>query len=64
MKEYYSYKIEIYVNQKPTGDVTICRLHQSLRLHSQREDGTNPTSIRSTKRNRSSNNDSLQKTPK
>ena len=32
-----------------------------LRFHSQREDGTNPTSIRPTKRNRSSDNDSLQK---
>ena len=28
-------------------------------IHSQRKDGTNPTSIRPTKRNRSSNNDSL-----
>ena len=47
--------------KKPTGDITICRLYQGLRFHSQREDGTNPTSIRPTKRNRSSNNDSLQK---
>ena len=36
-------------------------LYQGLWFHSQREDGTNPTSTRSTKRNRSSNNDSLQK---
>ena len=43
------------------GDITICRLYQGLRFHSQREDGRNPTSIRPTKRNRSSNNDSLQK---
>ena len=42
-------------------DITICRLYQGLRFHPQREDGTNPTSIRPTKRNRSSNNDSLQK---
>ena len=41
--------------------VTICRLYQGLRFHPQREDGTNLTSIRPTKRNRSSNNDSLQK---
>ena len=47
--------------QKPTSDITICRLYQGLRFHTQREDGTNPTSIRPTKRNRSSNNDSLQK---
>ena len=47
--------------KKPTGDITFSRLNQGLRFHSQREDGTNPTSIRSTKRNRSSNNDSLQK---
>ena len=31
--------------QKPIGDITICRLYQGLRFHSQREDGTNPTSI-------------------
>ena len=48
-------------SKKPTGDITICRLYQGLRFHSQRKDGTNPTSIRPTKRNRSSNNDSLQK---
>ena len=47
--------------EKPTGDITICRLYQGLRFHPQREDGTNPTSIRPTKRNRSSNNNSLQK---
>ena len=47
--------------KKPTSDITICRLYQGLRFHSQREDGTNPTSIRPTKRNRSSNNDSLSK---
>ena len=41
------------------GDITICRLYQGLRFHSQREDETNPSSIRPTKRNRSSNNDSL-----
>ena len=45
----------------PTGDITICRLYPGLRFHSQREDGTNPTSIRPTQRNRSSNNNSLQK---
>ena len=45
--------------KKPTDDITICRLYLGLRFHSQREDGTNPTSIRPTKRNRSSNNDSL-----
>ena len=37
------------------------RLYQGLRFHTQREDGANPTSIRPTKRNRSSDNDSLQK---
>ena len=47
--------------KKPTGDITICRLYKGLRFHTEREDGTNPTSIRPTKRNRSSNNDSLQK---
>ena len=47
--------------KKPSGDITICRLYQGLRLHPQRENGTNPTSIRPTKRNRSSNNDPLQK---
>ena len=31
--------------KKPTGDITICQLHQGLRFHSQREDGTNATSI-------------------
>ena len=45
--------------KKPTGDIIICRLYQGLRFHSQREDGTNLTSIRPTKINRSSNNDSL-----
>ena len=44
--------------KKPSGDITICQLYQGLRFHPQ---GTNPTSIRPTKRNRSSNNDSLQK---
>ena len=34
--------------EKPTGDITICRLYQGLRFHSQRKDGTNPTSIRPT----------------
>ena len=29
--------------KKPTGDVTICRLYQGLRFHSQGEGGTNPT---------------------
>ena len=51
----------IPTGKKPTGDITICWLCQSLQFHSQREDGTNPTSIQPTKRNRSSNNDSLQK---
>ena len=45
--------------KNPTDDITICLLYQGLRFHSQREDGTNPTSIRPTKRNRSSNNDYL-----
>ena len=36
-------------------------LYQGLRFHTQREDGANPTSLRPTKRNRSSDNDSLQK---
>ena len=43
--------------KKPSGDITICRLYQGLRFHTQMEDGANPTS----KRDRSSNNDSLQK---
>ena len=47
--------------KKLTGDITICRFYQGLRFHSQREDGTIPTSIRPTRRNRCSNNDSLQK---
>ena len=47
--------------KKPTSDITICRLCEGLRFHTQREDGTNPTSIPTTKRNSSSNNDSLQK---
>ena len=47
--------------KKPSGDITICRLYQGLRFHPQRENGTNSTSIRPTKRNRSSNNDSQQK---
>ena len=34
--------------KKPTIDITICRLYQGLRFHSQRKDGTNPTSIRPT----------------
>ena len=44
---------------KPTGDNTICRLYQGLWFHSQREDGINPSGIRSTKRDRRSNNVSL-----
>ena len=36
-------------------------LQATLLFHPQRENGTNPTSIRPTKRNRSSNNDPLQK---
>ena len=47
--------------KKPSGDITICRLYQGLRFHTQTEDGTNPTTIRPTKRNHSSNNDPLQK---
>ena len=47
--------------KKLTGDNTICRLYQGLRFHTQRKDGANPTSIRPTKRNSSSDNDSLQK---
>ena len=45
--------------KKPTGDNTICHLYQGLWFHSQREDGTKPTSIRHTKRDHRSNNDSL-----
>ena len=47
--------------KKLTGDITICRFYQGLRFHSQREDGTNPITIRPTRSNRSSNNDSLLK---
>ena len=36
--------------KKPTGDNTICQLYQGLWFHSQREDGTNSTSIRHTKK--------------
>ena len=39
----------------------MCRLYQGLWFHSQREDGTNSTSIRHTKRDRHSHNDSLYK---
>ena len=53
--------LEGVTGKKPTSDINICRLYQGLRFHSQREDGANPTSIRPTKRNRSSDNDSLQK---
>ena len=53
--------LELAKGKKSTDDITICRLYQGLRFHSQREDGTNPTSIRPTKRNRSSNNNSRQK---
>ena len=42
--------LDAYVQKKPAGDITICRLYQGLRFHSQREDGTNPTSIRPTKK--------------
>ena len=38
------------MGKKPTSDITICRLYQGLRFHTQREDGTNPTSIRPTKK--------------
>ena len=41
-----------------------CRLYQGLRFHTQREDGANPTSIRPTKRNRSSDNWFCTETPK
>ena len=34
--------------KKPTSDINICRLYQGLRFHSQRKDGTNPTSVRHT----------------
>ena len=34
--------------KKPTSDITICWLYQGLRFHSQKKDGTNPTSIRPT----------------
>ena len=45
--------------QKPAGDNSICRLYQDLWFHSQREDGTNPTSIQHTERDRRINYDSL-----
>ena len=47
--------LEGVLAKKHTGDITIRRLYQGLRFHSQREDGTNPTSIRPTKGNRSYN---------
>ena len=31
-----------------TSDINICRLYQGFRFHSQRKDGTNPTSVRHT----------------
>ena len=34
--------------KKPTSDINICQLYQGLRFHSQRKDGTNPTSVRHT----------------
>ena len=55
----YLYNPSRRTGKKPTGDNTICRLYQGLRFHSQREDGTNPTSIWHTKRDCRSNNDSL-----
>ena len=45
--------------KNPTGDNTICWLYQGLWFHSQKENGTNSTSIWHTKRVRRSNNDSL-----
>ena len=45
--------------KKTTGDNTICWLYQGLWFHSQREDGTNSTSLRHTKRDHRGNNDSL-----
>ena len=43
--------MKAYGQKKPTDDITICQLHQCLRFHSQREDGTNSNSIQPTKRN-------------
>ena len=45
--------------KKPTCNNTICWLYQGLWFHSQRENGTNSTSIWHTKRDRRSYNDSL-----
>ena len=36
------------LGKEPTSDINICRLYQGFRLHSQRKDGTNPTSVRHT----------------
>ena len=47
--------------KKPTDNITSCRLYPGLRFQSQRENGTNPNCTRPIKRNRSSNNDSIQK---
>ena len=49
----------ILEGKKPPGDNIICRLYQGLWFHSQREGEINPTSIRLTKRDHRSNNDSL-----
>ena len=40
--------LKVHGQKKPTSGITICRLYQGLRFHSQRKDGTNPTSIRPT----------------
>ena len=34
--------------KKPTSDINICWLYQGFRFHSQRKDGTNPTTVRHT----------------
>ena len=37
-----------WTGKEPTSDTNICRLYQGFRLHSQRKDGTNLTSVRHT----------------
>ena len=60
-KYWLSVEFSMAYGKKPIGDNIICRLYKGLWFHIQREDGANSTRIRSTKRNRRSHNDSIQK---
>ena len=41
----YTFKDSRCTGKKPTSDINICWLYQGLQFHSQRKDGTNPTSV-------------------